>query len=47
MAVRKFHGIKGAAKDLQGGAEYMERAAETDTDGAALSNYGYMLANGY
>ena len=47
VAIRKFHGIKGANKDLQGGADYMEKAAQTGEDGAALANYGYMLANGW
>jgi len=47
VAVRKFHGIKGATKDLQGGADYMEKAAQTGEDGVALANYGYMLANGW
>lgn len=47
VAVRKFHGIKGASKDLEGSAGYMEKAADTSEDGAAAANYGYMLANGW
>ena len=42
VAVRKFHGIKGAGKDANVSAAFMERAAQEGEDGAALANYGYI-----